>query len=196
MTLAMMVMSFVLWGCVVPPEAGTAAMQTTTQSPRAQQAAPAGASANAPPSTQPSASGAITPCSGKSPEAGGSQAPCNPAKRRKHRTPQPASVPSGAPLKKVVRNGSTAEPGVQLGPGVSQQQASHQVQLTNQLLVTTDANLKTAATRNLTPEQQETVKQIQSFVKESKAAASDGDVQRAYTLATKANLLSADLVGH
>ena len=171
-------------------------MQATAQPQSTQESAPAGTSAKAPPATPPNAPGVTTPCSSTPPDATGSQAPCNPVKHRKHRTPQVATDSSGAPLKKVVRNGSTAEPGVQLGPGVSQQQASHQVQLTNQLLVTTDANLKTAATRTLTPEQQETVKQIQSFMKESKAAASDGDVQRAYTLATKANLLSADLVGH
>jgi hypothetical protein len=195
MTLAIVVMSFALWSCVVPGEARASAMQTIVQSQSAQEKAPAGTSANAPPTTQSSASDATTPCSGKSAGSAGSQAPCSPAKRRKPRT-QVAADPSGAPLKKVVRNGSTAEPGVQLGPGVSQQQASHQVQLTNQLLVTTDENLKTAASRKLTPEQQETVKQIQSFVNESKAAASDGDVQRAYTLATKAKLLSADLIGH
>ncbi len=192
MTLATVAMSIVLWSCEAPAAAGAAAMQTTAQSQSAQEA-PTGPPTNAPPTAKP---GATTPCSGKSASTAGSQMPCNPAKRRKHRTPQVAADSSGSPLKKVVRNGSTAEPEVQLGPGVSQQQASHQVQLTNQLLVTTDANLKTAATRKLTAEQQETVKQIQSFMKESKAAASDGDVQRAYTLATKANLLSADLVGH
>jgi hypothetical protein len=196
MTLAMAVMSFALWGCFVSAEAGIAATQTTTQSQSAQKAASPATSANSSPATTQSTPGAATPCLSKSLDATGSQAPCNPAKHRKHRTPQAMADPSGAPLKKVVRNGSTAEPGVQLGPGVSQQQASQQVQLTNQLLATTDANLKTAAGRKLTPEQQETVKQIQSFMKESQAAASDGDVQRAYTLATKANLLSADLVGH
>jgi len=196
MTLATVVMRFAMWGCVVPAAADAAAVQTTVQSQGGQEAAPAGTSMSSPPTTQLSAPGSTTPCSGKSPDTAGSQAPSNSAKHRKHRAPPPATGPAGAPLKKVVRNGSTAEPGVQLGPGVSQQQASHQVQLTNQLLVTTDANLKTAAGRKLTLEQQETVKQIQSFMKESKAAASDGDVQRAYTLATKANLLSADLVGH
>ena len=187
-------MGFAVWGGV-PGGPGAIAMQVASQSQSAQEAAPA-TSGNTSAATQQNTSRVTPPCPGNPGGTTGPQAPCNPLKRRKHRTLPPAADPSGAPSKKVVRNGSTAEPAVQLGPGVSQQQASHQVQLTNQLLASTDANLKTAAGRKLTVEQQETMKQIQSFMKESKTAASDGDVQRAYTLATKANLLSSDLVGH
>jgi len=40
------------------------------------------------------------------------------------------------------------------------------------------------------------VKQIKSYMEQAKGAAKDGDVQRAYNLAVKANLLSAELAEH
>ena len=44
--------------------------------------------------------------------------------------------------KRWCRNGGTADPAVQLAPGVSNEQASRQRQSTTQLLATTDTNLK------------------------------------------------------
>jgi hypothetical protein len=199
MTLTVMLVSFaVLFGG--PPAEVNAAAQTTAQSSQTAPASSSG-SATAKPATdqntaaQQTTPGATAPCA-SSPDTKAAPVPCNPPKHRKHRILKPTADPSGGPSKTVVRNGGTTEPGVQLGPGVTQQQASQQLQMTNQLLLTTDANLKAVAGRQLSAEQQETVKQIQSYVEQSKAAAGDGDVQRAYTLATKANLLSADLVGH
>jgi hypothetical protein len=85
---------------------------------------------------------------------------------------------------------------VDLSPGLSPQQASHQTESTNQLLATSDANLKKIAGRQLNANQQDTVKQIKSYMDQAKKAADSGDGQRAYNLAVKANLLSAELVGH
>jgi hypothetical protein len=95
----------------------------------------------------------------------------------------------------VVRNGGTVEPAMDLAPGVSQQQVSQQGQKASDLLTATDANLKKISTRQLDAAEQETVGQIKSYVEQAKAAANDGDVQRAYNLALKAKLLSADLAG-
>jgi len=67
---------------------------------------------------------------------------------------------------------------------------------TNQLLATSDANLKKIAGRQLSESQQDTVKQIKTYMEQAKNAANGGDLQRAYNLAVKANLLSAELVGH
>jgi hypothetical protein len=39
------------------------------------------------------------------------------------------------------------------------------------------------------------VKQTKSYMDQAKKALDDGDLQRAYNLALKANLLSAELVG-
>jgi len=77
---------------------------------------------------------------------------------------------------------------------MSDQQASQKMQNTNQLLTSTDANLKQIAPRQLNSSQQDTVKQIKSYVDQAKVAVSKGDVERAYNLASKANMLSADLV--
>jgi len=78
---------------------------------------------------------------------------------------------------------------------MSDQQASQKLENTNQLLSSTDANLKQIAPRQLNASQQDTVKQIKSYVDQAKVAASKGDVERAYNLASKANMLAADLVG-
>jgi cytoskeletal protein RodZ len=131
---------------------------------------------------------------------------CKPAasqttKTQKHpRTHKTAAAPTTAaktgPHKKVVRDGGTTDPNVYLSPRLNQQQVSHQVESTNQLLGASEANLKKAMGRQLSAPQQETIEQIQSYVAQAKAAAHDGDVQRAYNLALKANLLSAELAGH
>jgi hypothetical protein len=117
-------------------------------------------------------------------------------KSKKHRRTPKVGAPAGAePTKTVVRNGGTAEPTVDLSPGVNQQQASHQLDETNRQLATADANLKKIAGRTLSSSQQDTLKQIKSLMEQSKTAASGGDVQGAYNLAVKANLLSAELSG-
>lgn len=120
----------------------------------------------------------------------------NGARTRKHKT-HAAEVPAATgPTKTVVRNGGTPEPTIDLSPRVSQQQTSHQLEETNQRLAAADANLKKIAGRQLSASQQDTLKQIKSYLVEAKAAKDGGDVQRAYNLAVKANLLSAELAGH
>jgi hypothetical protein len=94
-----------------------------------------------------------------------------------------------------VRNGSTADPTVDLSPGPSPH-ASQQSESTKQLLASSEANLKKISGRTLSENQQDTVKQIKSYMEEANTATKDGDVQRAYNLAVKANLLSAELAGH
>ena len=82
-----------------------------------------------------------------------------------------------------------------LSPEVTQKQASEQTVRTNQLLASSDANLKKISGRQLSAGQQDTVKQIKSYMEQATAAKDRGDVQRAYNLAVKANLLSAELAG-
>jgi hypothetical protein len=113
-------------------------------------------------------------------------------RRRKH----VAAKPDSSPEKKVVKNGGTADPAVQLAPGVSNEQASRQRQSTTQLLATTDTNLKQLASRQLSVTQQDSVSQIRKYMEQAKAAEGAGDVQRAQNLASKALMLSDDLVKH
>jgi hypothetical protein len=75
-------------------------------------------------------------------------------------------------------------------------QADTQQQKTNSLLSTTEENLKSISGNQLTDSQEEMVKQIRMYVEQAKTAQSAGDVERANNLATKAQLLSAELVKH
>jgi len=98
------------------------------------------------------------------------------------------------PPKVIVRHGGTSEPSVQLAGGAAGNQASHQRDTANQMLESTEANLKKIAGRQLSSNQQDMVNQIRQFMGQSKAAVDAGDLDRARTLAWKAQLLSEDLL--
>jgi hypothetical protein len=117
------------------------------------------------------------------------------AKKRRHRKTGTGSS-SSTPDKKVVRNGGTADPVVQLTPGMSKEQASSQRQNTSQLLAATDNNLKQISARPLNSSQQGSVNQIRKYMEQANEAEQAGDVERAHNLASKALLLSDDLVKH
>jgi hypothetical protein len=95
--------------------------------------------------------------------------------------------------KTVVPEGGSTNAGQQLSPGISNDQAMHQRQNTAQLLDSTDANLK-SVTRALSSDEQAIVQQIRNYMQQSRAATTDGDIERAYNLAMKAHLLSDELV--
>jgi hypothetical protein len=139
------------------------------------------------------------PDSAGKPSAGKTPSPAGVKKRsRKHQpAAPPGSPPSGStPSKTVVRDGSTTDPLIQISPSVSEEQASHQRQNTDQLLASTDANLKKVFGRPLNSSQQDLVNQIRNYVEQAKAASQARDVQRAHNLAFKAHLLSDELVKH
>jgi hypothetical protein len=188
----------------------------STQSQKDQSSdSPSQSSTGAPPTDQqktpdqsaksPNQSTATPPCPDTSQSASGTKSDCKPAesnaaKPKKHHPAHKAVAPSatsatGGPTKTVVRNGSAADPTVDLSPAPGPQEASRR-DAYNQLLATTDANLQKISGRQLNADQQDTVKQIKSYMEQAKGAAEDGDVQRAYNLAVKANLLSAELAGH
>src|ERR1700688_1039840 len=103
----------------------------------------------------------------------------------------PAALPPCPPPKKVIRNGGSSEPTVQLKGGTEQawQQSS-----TEQLVAATKENLKKIDGRELNASQQEMVNQIKQFIEQSQKAVAAGDVQRGHSLASKARLLSDELV--
>lgn len=110
-------------------------------------------------------------------------------------TPQTATAPTVCPPPKViVRQGGTSEPSIQLDGGATGDQAAQQRRTANQMLVYTQTNLKKMAGRQLTPNQQDMVNQIHQFMDQAKTAVAAGDVERARTLAWKAQLLSEELV--
>lgn len=98
------------------------------------------------------------------------------------------------PEKIIVRHGGTAEPSIQLAGGPGGDAAAQKRNAANQMLGSTETNLKKIAGIELSPEQQDTVSQIRQFVDQSKAALAAGDLERGQTLAWKAQVLSADLV--
>ena len=112
---------------------------------------------------------------------------------RKKRKPAGKTQTGSEGGKVVIRNGGAKEDSSQISPGMSDAQAQHQREITNQLLANTGANLKRASAKPLTPAQQSMLDQINTYVRQSKAASDSGDVSRAHTLAFKAHLLSAEL---
>ena len=110
--------------------------------------------------------------------------------------PAPATAPSAHPCpppKKVVHNGGSDEPSIQLVGGTAADQASQQ-RSTAHLTAATEENLKQLAGHPLSANQQDMVNQINQFMDQSKAAVAAGDSARGHNLAQKAHLLSEELV--
>ncbi len=113
-------------------------------------------------------------------------------KRRQAATP----APEGGPRKIVVREGGASEPAARIVPGMTAEEAARERQNAQELLSSTDDQLKRLADRPLGAQQQETVGQIHNYMTGARGALQEGDVSRARTLAEKAHLLSDDLLKH
>ena len=81
----------------------------------------------------------------------------------------------------------------QLTASVSHNDALQQKVDTQQLLYTTENNLRSLS-RSLSSDEQVMVAHIRSYMQQSEKATTDGDLERAYNLALKARLLSDELV--
>jgi hypothetical protein len=93
----------------------------------------------------------------------------------------------------VVHNGGTIEPAIQITSGVDAEKASSQRWTTDQLVGSTEDNLKKITGRQMNADQQEMLNQIHQFLDQSKAAIDAGDIERGHNLAMKARLLSDEL---
>ena len=111
--------------------------------------------------------------------------------------PPPTATGSAAtncpPPKVIVQQGGTSDSSIQLAGGAAGTK-SPQRDNANQMLAATEANLKKISGQQLNANQQDMVTQIRQFMQQSKAAVADGDLERARTLAWKAQLLSDELV--
>lgn len=96
----------------------------------------------------------------------------------------------------VVTNGGTTDPDVQLSTSTSEEHASQQRQSADELMMSTEANLKKISGRQLQSTEQDMVNQIRNYMEQAKAAIAAEDLQRAQNLAFKAHLLSDELVKH
>ncbi len=167
----------------VPPSVQSPEQSVPTPAPTPEQNAPAKPDASTPPS-QPEAA---APKASPAPQS-------EPAKRSVRRKHKKATKQTTGPRKTIVRDGGTSEPTNQLAPGMSQDQAKRSKQSTNQLLSSSQENLKRASGRTLSSGQQATVEQIKLFIEQANAALEVGDFQRGHNLAAKAHALSEDLL--
>jgi hypothetical protein len=173
----------------IPARASRLTSQESKESQPAQQTS-SGQNPAVPQETQ-----ATKPCPTTSDSSSAKPANCKPAptKRKKHQHAQPTQSSETGPSKTVVRNGSTPEPSIAISPDVSDQETLRRLNNADRLLASADANLKQIAGRQLTTSQEDTVKQIRVYMDQARTAEKNGEVQRAYVLANKANLLAADL---
>ncbi len=94
-----------------------------------------------------------------------------------------------------MKQGGAADNSIQLaGAGAGSGASSNQKDTANQMLATTESNLKKISGQQLSSDQKDMVSQIRQFMEQSKAAEGDGDMERARTLAWKAQVLSEELV--
>ncbi len=112
-------------------------------------------------------------------------------KRQVAKKPAPAPVPDKN--KTTVKEGGENAPSGQLSAGIPQDEATRQRQTAAQLRQNTENNLR-GITRQLSSDEQSMVQQIRSYLAQSRTADNDGDIERAYNLAVKANLLSGELI--
>lgn len=115
--------------------------------------------------------------------------PSHPATRNAQQTPPQEEVPKIT----IAEGGAPDAPGNIIDQRHSED--PHEREPTDQLLQTTESNLKSIK-RQLTADEQAVVVQIRNFMDQSRAATRDGDAVRAHNLALKAHLLSDSLVAH
>ena len=92
----------------------------------------------------------------------------------------------------VAEGGAPTPPSEQIVTAVGTDDAAHDQATTEQLLESTETNLKNIK-RQLSSDEQSIVVKIRDFVSQSRQASKEGDAGRAHTLAKKAHLLSDEL---
>ena len=119
------------------------------------------------------------------------------AAKRNPPAPKPGDTPTATAKASVPPpNSAPANNGQQeISVSMNEAQVSQQKQVTEELLQTTDANLR-GINRNLNNDELAMVEQARSYMAQSRAATQDGDLIRANNLAQKAHLLSDALVKH
>lgn len=103
--------------------------------------------------------------------------------------------PPPGPAKAVIQEGGNNVPAAsgQITAGGTPEDAAHSQATTQQLIDSTETNLKSLNKRQLSADEQSTVNQINDYIKQSQQATKDGDLVRAHNLALKAHLLSDEL---
>jgi hypothetical protein len=109
-------------------------------------------------------------------------------------TEKPPEVAVNTPPRIIIQEGGTDNSSSgRIAPLNSHTEAAHNQATTDQLLDSTENNLR-AIKRQLSADEQAQVKQIRDFMSQARQAIKDSDSVRAHNLALKAHLLSDDLV--
>ena len=160
-----------------------------------QQEASAPASPAQPSTDQTAPQAQSEPQASQNPTGSANKPSAAPAKKRRA-AKRAAAAPDGTPKKIVVREGGVDEPTAQIVTGMAPEAAARDRSEAELLLSTTSETLKEIAPREFNVDQQETVSQIQNYMKVARSALKEGDIPRAHTLAEKASLLANDLAKH
>jgi outer membrane biosynthesis protein TonB len=162
------------------PQPQSQAPTITQPQPQVQQPQPQ-------PQPQPPATTTTTPPPVQKPSA----TVTKPKPHKRHVAKKPAPAPEKN--KTAVKEGGDNAPSGQLSAGIPQGEATRQRQTAAQLRQNTENNLR-SVTRQLSSDEQAMVQQIRTYLAQSRTADNDGDIERAYNLAFKANLLSGELI--
>jgi outer membrane biosynthesis protein TonB len=111
-------------------------------------------------------------------------------KPKRSRTPKKVIVP---PPADTTPEPAKPAPDASINAPMTNAQAEWQKQQTSNLLGSAESNLSNLH-RSLSGDEQQMVSQIRNYIAQSRKAMTDGDLERAYNLANKANLLSSELV--
>src|SRR5579871_425682 len=107
-----------------------------------------------------------------------------------------APMTSTTTNKKIVRNGGASDAEITFVPSITPEQATQETSAAKRLLATTEADLKIVVERGANGERLDVVSEVKNYVTLAKTSLDGGDVERAYKLATKARILTDDLLKH
>ncbi len=134
----------------------------------------------------------VTP--GETQPAPAEPVPAKASKPKRHRKSVPASTATSTPPKPAPKPDSTQpDTNVQITAEIPQNVANARRQQTEGLLQASETNLK-KINRSLTDGEESMQRQVRNYITQSRLAMQDGDLDRAYQLASKAQQLSQELI--
>jgi outer membrane biosynthesis protein TonB len=134
---------------------------------------------------------------GAIPQPSTSQTSAKPKPQKNSTRKPPAAAKQAPPAQPAPQAQSSPPKSPATGSSDNQAQIAAQVpqgtaQNTEQLLQSAEGNLR-KVTRQLSDGEQAMLRQVRTYIAQSRSASQDGDLERAYNLAMKANLLSGEL---
>ena len=121
-------------------------------------------------------------------------APVKAKKPKRHRRTVPANTATNTPPKPATKpDAAQPDNNVQITAEIPQNVANARRQQTEGLLQAAEKNLK-KINRGLTDGEESMQRQVRNYITQSRLAMQDGDLDRAYQLASKAQQLSQELI--